>query len=93
MTTHDYAFLGVAVVLFASCAAFGFRIQWLLWTNRAASDFSILSGWAVWRRVISGNSDGLDPKGGTEFVRLRRGFLVSMVVLIAVIVAMALPDP
>ena len=94
MTTHDYAFLGVAAVLLATCAAFGFRMQWLLWTNRAASVLSIASGWAVWRRVITGYTDGLDPEGGAEFVRLRRGFLASMAILIAVIVVgMVLPDP
>ena len=84
MTTGQYILLAVVFVLFVNTSVYLLRILWLLLSKLAASPLAILIGWEVWKRVISGSSDGLDPESSTEFVQLRRACIVSMAVLIVV---------
>ena len=86
LTAGQIVFIAVFVVLVLNAGVYGMRIQFLLAHTRAESLFRVLFGFAVWQRIISGSCDGLDLASATEFLALRRSFLISMALAAAAVV-------
>ena len=87
ITVSQVILMGVVLVLFLNAAVYALRAQYILVRNRTDPILSVVFQLALWRRTLSGDTEGLKQQDAELFLTLRRSFFISACLLLFTMVA------